>query len=97
MNRITNPFSDAGSFLSIGKILAPWIALVAGALLSVFVFTVIRDDIERAARLRFDCNGRVAKHAMESRIHSYADILYGARSTFFASCMRRNLVVNKRT
>jgi len=82
MNSVTNPISDTGPFLSIGKILAPWIALVTGVLLSVFVFTVIRDDIERAASLRFDRYASDAKHVMESRIHSYADVLYGTRSAF---------------
>lgn len=85
MNKIKNLFSNEGSFPAAGKNTAPWVALVAGVLLSVFVFSVIRDDIERAARLRFDRYASDAKHVMESRIHSYADVLYGARSAFASS------------
>src|SRR4051812_20291737 len=68
-----------------GRMGAPWIALFTGVLLSLFIFTVIRADIEREAGLRFDRYASDAKHVMEARIHSYADVLYGARSAFAAS------------
>lgn len=69
----------------LGRVAAPWMALIVGVLLSVFIFTVIRADIEREAGLRFDRYASDAKHVMEARIHSYADILYGLRGAFAAS------------
>ena len=70
---------------TLGRAVAPWVALVAGILLSLLIFSVIRADIEREAGLRFDRYASDAKHVMEARIHSYADILYGLKGAFAAN------------
>lgn len=85
MSSISSSPVDMEGQPAISRVIAPWIALVAGVLLSIFIFTVIRADIEREARLRFDRYASDAKHVMEARIHSYADILYGLRGAFASS------------
>lgn len=64
------------------RLVAPWIVLTIGVVLSFLIFQVIRSDIEREAQLRFDRYASDGKHVIEARVHSYADILYGLRGSF---------------
>lgn len=60
----------------------PWAVLATGLLVSVLLFSVIRDAVERVARLRFEREASDANSIIEDRIHFYADILYGLRALF---------------
>src|SRR5688572_22452251 len=59
-----------------------WVVLGAGFIFSFILFAVIRDNIESAAASRFERQASDAKHVIEARILSYADVLYGVRALF---------------
>ena len=56
--------------------------LVGGVLASILLFSVIRDAVEKVARLRFEREASDANSIVEDRIHFYADVLYGLRALF---------------
>jgi diguanylate cyclase (GGDEF)-like protein/PAS domain S-box-containing protein len=72
-----------------GKPLVPVLALGIGIVVSIALFFVIRDNIEREANLRFERQASDAQHVIEARIHSYADVMYGLRAMFSASTVSR--------
>src|SRR6266571_2171237 len=60
----------------------PWVTLGIGILISLVLYVVIRDNVERAAEERFHHQVIEAKQIIERRILSYAEVLYGARALF---------------
>ena len=60
----------------------PWVVLTIGILASLSLFAVVRDAVENVARLRFERQASDASAVIESRLHFYADILYGLRALF---------------
>ena len=62
--------------------LLPWLILLIGIPVSILLFGVIRDAVESVARLRFERQAGDAKGIIESRIHSYSEILYALRALF---------------
>ena len=60
--------------------MSPWAVLVIGIPLSLVLFFVTRDAVENVGQLHFDRYSSDAKHVIEARIHSYADILYGLQA-----------------
>src|SRR5690348_1269844 len=60
----------------------PWAVLATGILASILLFTIISDDVERVARLRFERQASDAHSVIEDRLHFYADVLYGLRALF---------------
>src|SRR6266850_312979 len=67
------------------KMLLPLLALAVGAMASLVLFVFIKDSIEKEAKLRFERQASDAKHAIEARIVSYADVLYGLAALFSKS------------
>ena len=60
--------------------ISPWAVLVIGIPLSLALFFVTREAVENVGQLHFDRYSSDAKHVIEARIHSYADILYGLQA-----------------
>lgn len=60
----------------------PWVVLAVGIPASVLLFSLIQEAVEDVARLRFERYASDAKHVIEARIRSYADILYGLQALF---------------
>src|SRR6266849_4532388 len=60
----------------------PWIVLAVGIPASFLLFTVIRDAVERVARLRFERQASDAHAIIENRLHPYGALLYGLRALF---------------
>src|SRR5258705_13981831 len=67
------------------KLRLPLLALALGAAASLILFVFIKDGIEKEARLRFERQASDAKHAMEARVISYFNVLYGLASLFSKS------------
>ena len=67
------------------KMLLPVLALIVGAVASLFLFASIKDNVEKEAKLRFERQASDARHAIAARFHSYAEVLYGLRSLFKSS------------
>src|SRR4051812_9400559 len=67
------------------KMRLPLLALVFGAMASLSMFVFIKDSIEKEARLRFERQASDARHAIESRFISYANVLYGLAALFSKS------------
>jgi signal transduction histidine kinase len=65
-----------------GRTLIPWIVLAIGILASLVLFAVIRNYAEGEADLRFQHQTIEAKHVIEARVQSYANVLYGLRALF---------------
>jgi diguanylate cyclase (GGDEF)-like protein/PAS domain S-box-containing protein len=72
-----------------GKAFFPFLVLGIGIALSILLHFVIRDNVEGEAQLRFERQASDAKHVIEARIHSYADVMYGLRALFSASSVSR--------
>jgi diguanylate cyclase (GGDEF)-like protein/PAS domain S-box-containing protein len=68
-----------------GKTFVPALALGIGVVVSIVMYFVMRDSIEREAKLRFERQASDAQHVIEARIHSYADVMYGLGALFNAS------------
>ena len=64
------------------KTLLPWIVLAVGVPASLFLSTTVREAVERVAQLRFERQVSDARAMIESRIRTYADVLYGVRAHF---------------
>jgi signal transduction histidine kinase len=60
----------------------PWLVLGLALTASVWVFTVVRDTVENVARLQFERQASDINHAIEARIHAYAEIMYGLQALF---------------
>src|SRR6267154_2660843 len=60
----------------------PWIVLAVGIPASILLFTVIRDAVEKVARLRFERQASDAHAIIENRLHPYGALLYGLRALF---------------
>src|SRR5256885_10592936 len=60
----------------------PWAVLGDGMLASYLLFSTIKDTIESSAVERFDHQTIEAKRVIETRIQSYADVLYSVRALF---------------
>jgi two-component system, sensor histidine kinase and response regulator len=60
----------------------PWIVLGVGMLASYLLFSTVKDNIESSALERFDHQTIEAKRVIETRIQSYADVLYSVRALF---------------
>ncbi len=60
----------------------PWIVLAIGIPASILLFTVIRDAVEKVARLRFERQASDAHAIIENRLHPYGALLYGLRALF---------------
>ena len=52
---------------------------------SLWLFVVIRDAVENVAQLAFERQASDTKHAIEARIHSYAEIMYGLQALLATS------------
>ncbi len=72
-----------------GKAFFPLLVLGSGIALSILLHFVIKDNVEGEAQLRFERQASDAKHVIEARIHSYADVMYGLRALFSASSVSR--------
>ncbi len=83
------PVQDNETRVQRSKTLVPAVALIIGIAVSAVLFFVIRDNIEREAKLRFERQASDAQHVIEARIHSYADVMYGLRAMFSASSVSR--------
>src|SRR4051794_5752720 len=62
--------------------LPPWLILAIGIPVSLLLFDFIRDAVDSVGRLRFERQASDAKGVIESRIHSYAEILFALRALF---------------
>ena len=62
--------------------IAPWAVLGLGILGSFSLFAVIDDNVESAAEERFGHQTTEAKRVIETRIQSYANVLYSVRAQF---------------
>src|SRR3989442_14373312 len=62
------------------KAFFPFLVLGIGIALSKLLHFVIRDNIEGEAQLRFERQASDAKHVIEARIHSYAEVITGLRA-----------------
>ncbi len=71
------------------KAFFPLLVLGSGIALSILLHFVIKDNVEGEAQLRFERQASDAKHVIEARIHSYADVMYGLRAMFSASSVSR--------
>src|SRR2546425_4828548 len=60
----------------------PWAVLGVGMLASYLLFSTIKDNIESSALERFDHQTIEAKRVIETRIQSYADVLYSVKALF---------------
>jgi len=60
----------------------PWAVLGVGLLASFLLFTEIKENVEHAAVERFEHQTTEAKRVIETRILSYADVLYSVRAQF---------------
>src|SRR5258707_1555098 len=68
-----------------GKAFFPFIVLGIGISLSILLHFVIKDNVESEAQLRFERQASDAKHVIEARIKSYADVLHGLAALFSTS------------
>jgi signal transduction histidine kinase len=64
------------------RIALPWVALVFGIPLSMFLAYLASDSVENAAQLRFERLSSEAKAAIEDRVHFYINCLYGLKAHF---------------
>lgn len=62
--------------------LAPWVVLLIGVPVSLFLFFLIRDSVENLARLQFEREAKDATGVIENRLRSYSDVLYSLRALF---------------
>src|SRR3982750_2548941 len=69
----------------VGKRWVAWVILALGLTFSVLAFFLLRARIESEARLRFDNNVMSVSYAIQSRIWSYYDVLYGVQGLFKVS------------
>src|SRR5712691_7934966 len=60
----------------------PWAVLGVGMFASYLLFSTVKDNIESSALERFDHQTIEAKQVIETRIQSYADVLYSVRGLF---------------
>src|SRR4051812_36466763 len=67
------------------RFLLPLLTLVVGVVASVVLSLFIGDNIEKEANLRFERQASDAKHAMEARVISYFNVLYGLAALFSKS------------
>src|SRR5712692_8137934 len=68
-----------------GKVFFPFIVLGIGIALSILLHFVIKDNVEGEAQLRFERQASDAKHVIEARVKSYADVLHGLAALFSTS------------
>jgi len=61
---------------------SPWAVLGVGMLASYLLFSTTKDNIESSALERFDHQTIEAKRVIETRIQSYADVLYSVKALF---------------
>ena len=64
------------------RLLLPWLVLLVGIPASIFLFSALHGAVDNLARLRFERQASDAKGVIESRIHSYSNVLYGLRALF---------------
>ena len=60
----------------------PWLVLAVGLPASFWLFVLISDAVESVAQSRFERQSSDIVHAIETRIQSYAEILYGLQALF---------------
>jgi PAS domain S-box-containing protein len=65
-----------------GRSVLPWLVLVLGAPVSIWLFLVLQDAVENVARLRFERQASDARGVIEVRINYYANVLYGLKALF---------------
>ena len=69
----------------VGKRWVAWVILALGLTFSVLALFLLKARIESEARLRFDNNVMSVSYAIQSRIWSYYDVLYGVQGLFKVS------------
>jgi PAS domain S-box-containing protein len=74
--------TDAMMRRSRGRSVLPWLVLVLGAPVSIWLFVVLQDAVENVARLRFERQASDARGVIEVRINYYANVLYGLKALF---------------
>ena len=86
MIRVMNPVPTTLTGIMTGRArewtVLPWLVLVIGIPASLLLFAVVRDAVENIAQLRFERLASDAKHAIQARIDSYGEILYGLSALF---------------
>src|SRR6266849_3277769 len=82
---MTTTVHDKEALMQRGKALVPALALGIGIAVSTVLFFVIRDNIEREAKLRFERQASDAQHVIAARIRSYADVMHGLSALYTAS------------
>jgi len=60
----------------------PWAMLVLGIPASLVLFVLIQVAVEDVAKLRFERYASDAKHVIEARVRSYAEVLRGLQALF---------------
>jgi len=60
----------------------PWAVLAVGIPASIMLFSLMQDAVEDVAQMRFERYASDAKHVIEARVRSYADVLYGLQALF---------------
>src|SRR5713226_8936637 len=68
-----------------GKTFFPFLVLGIGVAISILLHFVIKDNVESEAQLRFERQASDAKHVIEARVKSYADVLHGLAALFSTS------------
>jgi signal transduction histidine kinase len=58
----------------------PAVIFVLAVACSFWLYIVVDDAVESVARLRFERQASDIRHAIGSRIHSYADVMYGLQA-----------------
>ncbi|TMG73011.1 MAG: hypothetical protein E6H75_14320, partial [Betaproteobacteria bacterium] len=86
---MTAPESSKEASAPRSRAFFPFLVLGIGIALSILLHFVIKDNVEGEAQLRFERQASDAKHVIEARIHSYANVMYGLRALFSASSVSR--------
>ena len=63
----------------------PWAVLGLGLVISLFAFYILKAPVEAEARLRFENDTGDIGAAIQARVWSYYDVLYGVQGLFSAS------------
>ncbi len=73
----------------------PWTVLAIGIPVSLVLFAITRDAVDNVGQLHFERYSSDAKHVIEARVHSYADILYGLQALLASQSLVSRIEFNR--